>query len=89
MKHPYPKPVDGQTLALRAIGWIVAEPGRVERFLTLTGLDPDQLRAGLGDPGVLSATLDYLMSHEPDLIACAEALGETPDAIVAARQVIG
>ncbi|CAN5294106.1 DUF3572 domain-containing protein [soil metagenome] len=89
MKHPYPKPVDGQTLALRAIGWIVADPGRVERFLTLTGLDPDQLRAGLGDPAVLAAALDYLMSYEPDLLACADALGEAPAAIVAARQVLG
>jgi len=89
MQHPYPKPVDGQTLALRVIGWIVADPSRVERFLTLTGLDPDQLRAGLGDPGVLASALDYLMSHEPDLIACADALGETPERIVAARQALG
>lgn len=71
------------------VGWIVAEPSRSERFLTLTGLDTDQLRAGLDDPGILGAVLDFLMGHEPDLIACAEATGLTPEAIVAARGEIG
>lgn len=85
----YSKRNDGHTIALLAIGWIVAEPGRIERFLTLTGLDASQLREGLGDAAVLGAVLDFLLTHEPDLIACAEAIGERPEAVAAARQEIG
>ncbi|MET0365273.1 MAG: DUF3572 domain-containing protein [Sphingobium sp.] len=89
MKSLYSNQPDGQTIALMVIGWIVAEPSRSDRFLTLTGLDAEQLRAGLNDPGILAAVLDFLMGHERDLIACAEATGLTPDAIVAARGEMG
>lgn len=88
MTDPYPMPRDAQTVALLVVGWIVAEPGRADRFLGLTGLDADQLRAGLASPAVLGAAIDFLLAHEPDLIACAAALGEAPDAIVAARREI-
>ncbi|MCE7795516.1 DUF3572 domain-containing protein [Sphingobium sufflavum] len=89
IKPLYSKSGDGHTIALLVIGWIVAEPGRVERFLTLTGMDSDQLRGGLGDAAVLGAAIDFLLSHEPDLLACADAIGESPAAIVAARAEIG
>lgn len=51
---------------------------RAGRFLALTGLSPDDLRAGLGNPAVLGAAIDFLCAHEPDLIAAAEALDMAP-----------
>ncbi|WP_298470288.1 DUF3572 domain-containing protein [uncultured Erythrobacter sp.] len=75
-----------QTLALAALGWVLEDGERAERYLELTGLDPDTLRAGLGDPVVLASTLDFLANHEPDLIRAAEALAVTPEELVAARQ---
>ncbi len=89
MKPSYSKQGDGHTVALLVIGWIVAEPSRIERFLTLTGLNVDQLRGGLGDTAILGAAIDYLLTNERDLIACAEAIGEAPEAIALARQDIG
>ena len=71
--------------ALQALAWTLENPGRGRRLLDLTGLTPDDLRAGAGDRGVLVALLDFLAGHEPDLIACAEALGIGPAALVAAR----
>lgn len=59
---------------------------RAERLLALTGLTPDALRSGLGDPALLGAVLDFLAGHEADLVAAAEALGVDPSAIVAARE---
>jgi hypothetical protein len=88
MTHAYPKREDAQTIALTVIGWIVAETGRAERFLSMTGLDPEQLRAGLGQSAIQAAAIDFLLSHEPDLLACAAAIGVKPDAIAAARQGI-
>ena len=61
-------------LALEALGWALADDRRAERLLSLTGLTPDRLRNGLGDRGVQAAVLEFLANHEPDLIACAEAL---------------
>jgi len=57
-----------------------------ERFLSLTGLTPDELRAGLGDPSVQGAVLEFLCGHEADLIAAAEALGLSPAALAATRE---
>lgn len=86
MTPSYPKRIDAQTMALQVIGWIVADMGRAERFLAMTGLDPDQLRAGVGQSAIQLAALDFLVGHEPDLLACAADLGEKPEALVAARE---
>ncbi|QUL37495.1 DUF3572 domain-containing protein [Erythrobacter sp. JK5] len=74
------------TLALAALGWVLEDGDRAARYLELTGLDPDTLRAGLGDPAVLASTLDFLANHEPDLVRAAEALAVTPEELIAARQ---
>jgi hypothetical protein len=52
--------------------------GPRRRLLALTGLTPDDLRARLGERSVLAAILGFLEAHEPDLVACAEALGCLP-----------
>lgn len=68
------------------LGWVLQDPARAERYLSLTGLDPDSLRAGLGDPTVLASALEFLINHEPDLIRAAEALAVTPEELVAAHK---
>jgi uncharacterized protein DUF3572 len=77
---------DPHTLALNALGWIIVDEERAERFLSLTGLTPDELRASLGYPSTLTAVLDYLCGHEPDLLAAADTLGVRPQDLVAARE---
>lgn len=73
-------------LALNALGWILADDKRAERLLALTGLAPADLRARLGDPGLLAAILRFLEGHEPDLLGCAESLGVPAARIVDARR---
>ena len=73
-------------MALAALGWILGEPDRADRFLALTGLTPERLRGGLGDPAVLAAVLDFLAAHEPDLLAAADALDVAPAELIAARE---
>lgn len=67
------------TLALQALAWLLADERRAQRFLDLTGLTPDELRDGLGEPGTQRAIFDFLLGHEPDLVAAAEALGIAPE----------
>ena len=79
---------DASALALEALVWTLGEPSRAERLLALTGLDPAGLRAEAGEPATQGAVLAFLESHEPDLIACADALGVTPEQLVRAREVL-
>ncbi len=68
---------------LAALAWTLAEPSRADRLLALTGLDPDGLRARVGEPALLAAVIAFLANHEPDLVACAAAIGLTPEQLVA------
>jgi len=85
MPRPETKP-DSAALALSALVWTLGDAARAERLLALTGLDPAGLRARAGDPALLAATLGFLEAHEPDLVACADALGVAPAILVNARQ---
>lgn len=72
-------------LALGALGWILADTDRASRMLALTGLTPDILRHDISEAATLAAILIFLEAHEPDLIAAAEHIGATPQALVCAR----
>lgn len=73
-------------LALSALTWTLGEETRAGRFLVLTGLTAGDLRSRIDDPTVLAALIRFLEALERDLIACAEEIGATPEALVAARR---
>jgi hypothetical protein len=75
-------------ISLRSLAWVLADDNRANRFLGLTGLTPDRLRAGIGTREVQLAVLDFLCAHEPDLVAAADSLGLEPAAIASAREAL-
>jgi hypothetical protein len=75
-------------ISLRSLAWVLADDDRANRFLGLTGLTPDRLRAGIGTREVQLAVLDFLCAHEPDLVAAADSLGLEPAAIASAREAL-
>jgi Protein of unknown function (DUF3572) len=77
---------DAPGIALQALVWALSDEARAERLLSLTGLTPEGLRAGIGEAGLQAAILGFLENHEPDLIACAMAIDVSPAALVAARR---
>lgn len=79
-------PTNDAALALHALGWTLGDGARAERFLALTGLTPEALRARLDEPKMLAAALRFLEAHEPDLIACAESIGVAPADLPDARR---
>ncbi len=85
---PCNSPNDPQALALGALTATLKDERRAERFLALTGIGTDELRARLGDPRLLAAVLSFLEAHEPDLIAVAADLEVTPADLVQAREVL-
>lgn len=72
-------------VGLSALGWAVADDARAQRLLALTGIDPAHLRAAAGEPALLAEVIRFLEAHEPDLIACANALDLAPEDMVATR----
>lgn len=84
-RNTAPSP-DPAQLALQALAWALAEERRAQRLLDLTGLTPQDLRERLDTREVQGAVLDFLLAHEPDLIAAAQDMGVEPAAIPAARQ---
>ncbi|MXP15018.1 DUF3572 family protein [Altererythrobacter confluentis] len=73
-------------MALTALAWVLADPLRAERLLTLTGLTPEVLRDNLTDRPVLAAVLEFLANHEPDLVLAADALNVEPATLIAAHE---
>ena len=55
----------------------------------LTGVDPGEIRARLGDPGFQLAVLDHLAGDEALLVAFAAAEGIPPEAVGRARRARG
>jgi len=77
---------DPESLAIEALGFLAAEPQRLMRFLSLTGIEPETVRDAARAPGFLAAVLDYVAADETLLVACADTLGRRPEAVVAAQQ---
>ena len=83
---PNGPPEDIHALALAALTATLGDSRRAHRFLDLTGIGTDELRAKAGDPGLLAALIRFLEAHEPDLLAVSAELGVSPDVLVQARR---
>jgi hypothetical protein len=83
---PNGPPEDIHALALAALAATLGDSRRAHRFLDLTGIGTDELRARAGEAGLLAALIRFLEAHEPDLLAVSEELGVSPDVLVQARR---
>jgi hypothetical protein len=81
-------PNDPVALALAALAATLSDERRAQRFLDLTGIGTEELRARAADPALLAALIRFLEAHEPDLLAVSEELGVTPEVLVQARRKI-
>ena len=77
---------DAAVLALRALAATLSDERLAQRFLSLSGIDPPELRQRAAEPAVLAAFLRFLEQHEPDLLSVAGEIEVDPKALVAARQ---
>jgi hypothetical protein len=75
---------DPQDTAVAVLGWLANEPDMFGRFLALTGIEAGQVRGAVNDSGFLAGMLDFLMNHEPTLMAFCDATGTAPETVAAA-----
>ena len=69
---------EAEDLAIAALGFIAGEPERLGRFLAMTGIGPDSIRAAAREPRFLLGVLDHLAADEPLLLAFAAENGIRP-----------
>lgn len=69
---------EAETIALKALFFLLEEPERADRFVALTGFTPDEIRARVQDPVLLGGVLDHLLADEAILIAFAESAAIDP-----------
>ena len=79
---------EAEILAYKIVTHIVSEEDLLLRFLALTGLTADDLPTAILDTEVLAGAVDFLLSHEPDLMAFCRNAGVDPRAVTAARQLL-
>ena len=84
--QPVPKieKVEPSELAIAILEWLANEPDMLSRFLALSGLSPHDLRSAMNDTGFHAGLLDFIMQHEPSLVAFAASSGYSPEQIAAA-----
>ena len=87
-KGTYRSRESAEMLAIEALSWIAADAGQLDRFLALAGIGPGTLREAAADPAFLAGVLDFLLGHEPTVVAFAEAYGISPAAVAAARRAL-
>ena len=81
-------PNDAQVVALNALAATLADQRLAERFLSLSGLTPPDLKQRAAEPQFLADFLRFLEGHEPDLMDIAAAIGVKPDQLVEAREAL-
>jgi hypothetical protein len=77
-----------EAIGVAGLSYLAAEPERIGRFLAVTGLGPENIRAAAKEPSFLPALLDYLLANEQELVAFTAEMDLEPGSIIAARNVL-
>lgn len=78
-----------EAVGISALQFIAGEPDLMNRFLALSGFAPADLRQAAQQPAFFAGLLDFLLAHEPSLMAFCERSGTAPETVSAARTALG
>jgi len=83
-----PSPEDSAKLALAALTFLAEDGPRLGRFLALTGIGPEDLRAVADAPETLIGVLDHVLADESLLLVFAASKGISPEVVSPARAAL-
>lgn len=63
---------EAEQIAIAGLAFLAERPEHLARFLALSGIGPETLRAAAADPGFLAGILDFLMNDESMLLEFTE-----------------
>ena len=77
-----------ETLALKALAHLAVDGDALVRFLTISGLELDDLRGRAADPELLAAVTDFVLSDDSLCAAFCAAADLDPAMLHAARRAL-
>jgi Protein of unknown function (DUF3572) len=77
-----------ESVGVAALSFLADDSERFSRFVSLTGIGPEKIRAAAAEPGFLAGVLDHLMADESLLRTFAAERGFDPLEVVDARSVL-
>lgn len=77
-----------ETLALRALGWLVGNDDLLPVFLGASGAGMEELRLRATEPAFLAGVLDFLMMDDAWIVAFCDATGTPYDVPMQARAAL-
>jgi hypothetical protein len=81
-----PAAIDAEALALRALAFLAGDEDQFSRFVALTGVGEQEMRARAGDPDFLAGVLDHVLGDEALLMRFIASEGIDPGLPAAARR---
>ncbi|MHC0054424.1 DUF3572 domain-containing protein [Actibacterium sp. D379-3] len=79
---------EAETIALKALGWLVGNDDLLPVFLGASGATPDEVRSRAGDPEFLISLLDFLTMDDAWVVAFCDAAGLPYETPLRARQAL-
>jgi len=76
---------DAETVALKAVTFLVGDDVLLPRFFALTGCGAEELRARITEKAFLGAVLDFLLGDERTLLDFAASAALAPELVMLAR----
>lgn len=77
-----------ETLALRALAWLVGDEALLGAFLGASGIAADDLRRRAGEPEFLVSVLDFLLLDDATVVRFCDAAGYAYTDPMAARHAL-
>jgi hypothetical protein len=81
-------PDEAEILALKALTFLAQSEDDLRRFVTLSGIAPADLRVRAGDPEILAAVVDFLLTDDSRVTDFCESAEIDPRDLQAARRAL-
>src|SRR5712691_1645824 len=78
-----------EALAVEALAFLAAEPEWLGRFLAMSGIGPEAIRAAAREPDFLAGVLDHIAGDERLLKDFAANANVKPEAVMRAAAALG
>ena len=75
-----------EDIAIKALGFIASSEELLPRFLSISGIEASQIREAAAAPGFLAGVLQFVLAHEPTLLAFCQSADISPQQVSAAAR---
>ena len=82
------KKEQAETIALQALSFLAKDDELLSRFLTSTGLTPQELKKRVKEPELLGGVLDVILENDLILLNFCNLTSLSPETVVMARRAL-